>query len=83
MAITSTDGTVTPIYDRASAVSLSYYSSTGISNAAAAAERSNTTDDAVTPGNTTTYYVGDQIGSTRMMLAAGAGRCSDVRRGLS
>ena len=71
MAIVSTDGTVTPIYDRAAAVSPSYDSSAGISNATAAAERSKTTDDAINPDNTTTYYVGDQLGSTRMLLAAG------------
>ena len=71
MAITSTDGTVTPIYDREAAVSLSYYSSTGISNTTASAERTNTANDAEQPDNTTTYYVGDQIGSERMLLAAG------------
>jgi RHS repeat-associated protein len=33
--------------------------------------RSNTAGDAELPGTTTTYYAGDQIGSTRMMLTAG------------
>lgn len=71
IAIYSADGTVTTIYERQPGESFDYWTGGGETGTAAVAEESNTAADAETPDTTTTYYVGDQIGSARMQIAAG------------
>jgi len=73
IAITSTDGTVTPIYSRQPDVTPTLaYNYNGVATGLNAfTEDSNTGGDAETPLTTTTYYLGDQIGSARMLVAAG------------
>ncbi len=71
IAIYSTDGTVTPIYYRQNSIGLSYFSGGSISNPQASVQVSNSAGDAELPANTTTYYLSDQIGSARMLAAAG------------
>jgi hypothetical protein len=71
IAIYSADGTVTTVYEREPGSGFSYWSGGVETNTQAMVERSNVAADSETPGTTTTYYVGDQIGSARMLLAAG------------
>jgi len=71
MAIVSTDGTVTTIYNRQNGVSLSAPWTSGMTQLNAVTETSNVTQDAITPISTTTYLAGDQLGSARMEFAAG------------
>ena len=71
IAIYGSDGTVLPVYDRQASVGLSYFSGGGETGTQAFVERSNTAGDAEQPANTTTYYLSDQIGSTRTLTAGG------------
>lgn len=69
MSITSVDGSVTPVFFRNSSVGLSgvWTNKAGPTDLQASAEILGDTED---PETTTTYYVGDQIGSTRMLISA-------------
>lgn len=71
IAIFGSTGIVTSIYERESSTGLSYFSGGSESNTQGFVERSNSAGDAELPLNTTTYYVGDQIGSARMLTTAG------------
>ena len=72
LAIVSADGTVTPIYYRQMGASLPNAWNGGETSLSAVEETSNSAGDAEQPNNTTTYYISDQIGSSRM-LSAGEG----------
>ena len=71
MAITSADGTVTPIYTRQPAMGLSYFGTSGMTNLNGRVERINTVGDAVQAQLNTTYYHGDQLGSARLTTSGG------------
>jgi RHS repeat-associated protein len=73
ISITSSNGTVTPIYWRNTSVGLGspWTNQPGPTNLQAYAETTNPSSDMLQPDGTTTYYLGDQIGSTRQMIAAG------------
>jgi RHS repeat-associated protein len=72
ISITSSDGTVTPIYSRYKSIGLDLWiNRTGPTNLQAFAETSNSTADSVQGLETTTYYHGDQIGSARMVTSGG------------
>lgn len=63
------DGTVQTIFDRQTNVSYPSFGSSGVTNQTF--EINIAQHDAWEPLDTTTYYLGDQIGSTRMTLAGG------------
>jgi RHS repeat-associated protein len=66
VALVSTDGLVQPIFT-GQLVSSSLWSGCGGNNLSLATESTAVSD----PGEATTYYIGDQIGSMRMTLSAG------------
>lgn len=69
IAIYSTDGTVTPIYNRADGLSLAFFGSSGMTNLSGGVERSNSAADAMVYANNTTYYVSDHLGSASLELS--------------
>jgi hypothetical protein len=69
IAIVHPDGTVATIYDRAKSESFSYWSGGGETSPQAWIEH--TTTSGSHPEATTSYYLADQINSTRMVLAYG------------
>ena len=71
IAIVSSDGTVTPIYVRQQGATFTNVDNEGQTNLSAVEEASNYSGDSVQGLTTTTYYHGDQIGSARMLTAAG------------
>ena len=71
IAIVSSDGTVTPIYVRQQGATFANVDNEGQTNLSAFEEASNYPGDSVQGLTTTTYYHGDQIGSTRMLTSAG------------
>jgi RHS repeat-associated protein len=72
ISITSSDGTVTPLYARYKSVPLDLWiNRAGPTNLQAVAETSNSPVDSVSGLETTTYYLGDQIGSARMLTSGG------------
>jgi RHS repeat-associated protein len=71
IAFFRTDGTVQPIYDRQTNVSYPSFGFGGVTNLTFEVNISNQPGDAEQPLNTTTYYIGDQIGSTRLEFAGG------------
>jgi len=71
IVIVSDDGTVTPIFTRQQGATFPLAANGGQTNLSAAAEVSNVTANAVQPTTTTTYYHGDQIGSTRLLTSGG------------
>ncbi|WP_187143387.1 RHS repeat-associated core domain-containing protein [Terriglobus albidus] len=71
IAIYSTDGTVTPIYNRLRSIGLSYYGTPGMTNVQANVEHSNSDGDASFPRANTTYYAADHLGSATMEFSAG------------
>ncbi len=68
IAYVKANGTVQPIYARDQSVSLTYHSSGTIANQTAVIETWQS--DYLLPNDTTTYYHGDQIGSSRMMTSS-------------
>jgi len=73
IAIFGTDGTVTPLYWRDKSVGLSsvWTNKAGPTDLQAYVETTNASLDMMQPDATTTYYQGDQLGSARMLTAAG------------
>lgn len=71
IALYRQDGTVIPVYHRQMNISYPAASSPGVSNTTFSIDRSNSSGDAMYATANTTYYVGDQIGSARMLLAGG------------
>jgi RHS repeat-associated protein len=63
------DGTVQPIYNRQTNVSYSGWGYPGGTNERFEVNTSNSPADAEQPLNTTTYYIGDHLGSTRLEVA--------------
>ena len=81
IAITSADGTVTSIYARQANVGLSYFATqtANMTNLWPRVERAINGTEAALAQNNTTYYSGDQIGSTRLTTsAAGWPTSSDI-----
>jgi len=68
------DGTVIPIYNRGTSFAFgsSFANGSGVSNQSASVVTSTVAADAANPTVTTTYYVADQIGSSRMDIAYGS-----------
>jgi len=64
------DGTVHPLYTRESSLSTSQYG-TGQTNPTATVDISTATADVNNPAQTTYYYHGDHIGSSRLMTSGG------------
>jgi len=73
IAIFGTDGTATPLYWRDKSVGLSsvWTNKAGPTDLQAYVETTNASLDMMQPDATTTYYQGDQLGSARMLTAAG------------
>jgi RHS repeat-associated protein len=71
MAIVSTDGTVSPIYNGQSAINFTLSGSSGIVNPSYEVNRSATLGDSTNTLNTTRYYHGDHLGSARLLTAGG------------
>ena len=74
IAIVSTNGTVTSIYDgqQGGTFSVAYNSGNGgQTNLSAVEQSSDLTGDAEQPMNVTAYYHGDHLGSARLVTAAG------------
>jgi RHS repeat-associated protein len=71
IAIVSSESSVTPIYNRQTGSTFPNVYNEGQTNLNAFEETSNQLGDSVQGITTTTYYVGDQIGSTRMEASAG------------
>ena len=69
IAVVSTDDTVTPVYHRESSLGLTYFTNGNISNPQGLVEVSNSAGDSENAQYNTTYYIGDQIGSARMLVA--------------
>jgi RHS repeat-associated protein len=64
------DGTVHPLYTKESSLATSQYG-TGQTNPTAVVETSTASTDISNPAQTTYYYHGDQIGSSRLMTSGG------------
>lgn len=71
LVILSSDGTVTPIYVRKSGTTLTNQWNEGQSNLSAVEERGLIDNSFAAAQYNTTYYISDQIGSTRLSLAGG------------
>ncbi len=71
IALTAADGTVFPIYNGQTSISLSMRGSDQISGAGYEVNYSDAWGDAEQPMNTTHYYHGDHLGSSRLMTAGG------------
>jgi RHS repeat-associated protein len=69
IALFRQDGTVIPVYHRQTNVSYPTASSSGVSNQLFTNDGFESNVDTLNPTITTTYYVGDQIGSARMLVA--------------
>jgi RHS repeat-associated protein len=74
VALVHPDGTVIAIYNRGTSFSFgsAFSNGSGITNQSAAVVTSTAAADAANPTVTTTYYVSDQIGSSRMDIAYGS-----------
>ena len=70
-AITGTDGTVWPIFNHASTVSLSHWGSSTVSGVSGVSEQSNTASNTNLAQCNITYYVADHLGSARVEFAGG------------
>jgi len=67
------DGTVVQVFNRGSFSFGSYFpNGSGVTNQSSFVETSTVASDASNPSLTTTYYVSDQIGSSRMDIAYGS-----------
>ena len=71
IAIVSLDGSVTPFYNRQTGATIPNVYNEGQTNLTGVEEASNGIGDSMQGITTTTYYLADQIGSSRQMIAAG------------
>ncbi|HEV2416458.1 MAG TPA: RHS repeat-associated core domain-containing protein [Terriglobia bacterium] len=68
VTLVSADGTVRPLYNRETSISLNPWVTSGVSNWGYAIDY-HTTGDPTSPDDTTNYYQADAVGSERMMTS--------------